>query len=187
MEEIEFYLQEAEESMQKAIEHLEGELAKIRAGKASPAMLDGLFVEYYGSKTPLNQVASVNTPDARTIVIKPWEKSMISEIEKAIQNSDLGLNPQNDGELIRLNVPILTEERRTGLVKQAKGEAEKGKVSIRNIRKEANDNLKKLSGDGGVSEDEIKAAENEVQTLTDKYVAETDKLMEVKEKDIMTV
>jgi len=186
MEEIELYLEEAEEHMQKAVKHTQSEFVKIRAGKASPNMLEGIMVQYYGSPTPLQQVASVTTPDARTISIKPWEKSVIPEIEKSIINSDLGLNPQNDGELIRLNIPPLTEERRTQLVKQAKQEAENGKISIRNIRKEANDNMKKLLKDG-FPEDSVKDAEDSVQELTDKYAGQIDKLLEVKEKDIMTV
>ncbi|MEM9327636.1 MAG: ribosome recycling factor [Bacteroidota bacterium] len=186
MEEIEFYLDHAKESMDKSISHTAGELAKIRAGKATPAMLDGLSVEYYGTPTPLNQVASVNTPDARTIMIKPWEKSTIAEIEKAIINSDLGFNPQSDGEIVRINVPPLTEERRKSLVKQAKSEAENGKVSIRNVRKETNDSLKKLLKEGA-SEDEIKGAEDEVQQLTDQHVKKIDDLLSKKEEDIMTI
>ncbi len=185
-EEIDFYLDHAKESMDKSVAHTAAELAKIRAGKASPAMLDGLHVEYYGNPTPLNQVASVNTPDPRTITIKPWEKSMIPEIEKAIINSDLGLNPQNDGEIVRINVPALTEERRKALVKQAKAEAEHGKVSVRNVRKETNDSLKKLLKDG-VSEDAVKGAEDEVQELTDSHVKRIDELLATKESDIMTI
>ena len=186
MEEVELYLEEANELMDKAVAHVNQELAKIRAGKASPNMLDSLMVEYYGNKTPISQVASVNTPDARTLSIKPWEKGMIAEIERAIINSDLGLNPQNDGELIRINIPMLTEERRTQLVKQAKSEAENGKVSVRNIRKDTNDSLKKLLKEGA-SEDLVKDAEDEVQKLTDKHTASIDKIFEVKEKDIMTI
>ena len=186
MEELDMFLEEAEDLMKKAVEHTKAELTKIRAGKAMPGMLDGLMVEYYGNATPINQVASINTPDARTLVIKPWEKGMIGEIEKSIQNSDLGITPQNDGELVRLNIPPLTEERRKSLVKQAKGEAENGKISIRNIRKDTNDSLKKLLKEG-VSEDEVKRAEDTVQELTNKYSAQIDKLLEDKEKDIMTV
>ena len=186
MEEIDFYLDVAREMMEKAIQHTRDAMTKIRAGKASPSILDGLFVEYYGSMTPLSQVASVTTPDARTISIKPWEKTIIPEIEKAIINSDLGLNPQNDGELVRINVPSLTGERREALVKQAKAEAEQGKVSIRNARKETNDALKKLKNDG-VSEDAIKGAEEEVQELTDKFSADIDSILVVKEKEIITV
>ncbi len=186
MEEIDLYLEEARELMEKSLNHTRQELAKIRAGKAMPSMLDGLMVEYYGSATPITQVASINTPDARSIVIKPWERKMISEIEKAIINSDLGLNPQNDGELIRLNVPPLTEERRKNLVKHTKSEAENGKVSIRNIRKDILHSLKKLLKEGA-SEDEVKKAEDEVQVLTDKYVAKIDEAFVRKEEEIMTV
>lgn len=186
MEEIEIYLDAAREMMEKAVAHTKIELAKIRAGKAMPSMLDGLMVEYYGTPTPINQVASVSTPDARTIFIKPWEKSMIGAIEKAIINSDLGLNPQNDGENIILNVPQLTEERRMQLAKQAKAATEDGKISIRNARKEANDELKKLLKDG-VSEDAVKGAEDDVQGLTDKFTKKMDELFEHKEKEIMTV
>jgi ribosome recycling factor len=149
-------------------------------------MLDGILVEYYGNPTPLNQVSSINTPDARSIVIKPWEKKIIADIERAIINSDIGLNPQNDGELIRLNVPPLSEERRQQLVKQAKHEAEIGRVSIRNIRKDTNDHLKKLLKEH-VSEDDVKWAEDEVQKLTDDYITKIDEMLIKKEKDIMTV
>lgn len=186
MEEIDLFLDEANDLMDKAIEHVNHELSKIRAGKAMPNMLDGIFVEYYGNMTPMNQVASINTPDARSLLIKPWEKSVLGEIEKAIINSDLGLNPQNDGETIRINIPPLTEERRLNLMKQVKAEAENGKVSIRNIRKETNDSLKKLLKEG-VSEDLVKDAEGEVQKLTDKHTARIDQLIEAKEEDIMTI
>lgn len=186
MDEIELHLEEANEKMDNAVKHTRDALSKIRAGKAMPSMLEGIQVMYYGNMTPLNQVASVTTPDARTISIKPWEKSTIPEIEKAIMNSDLGLNPQNDGELVRINVPPLTEERREILVKQAKHEAENGKISIRNARKEVNDTLKKMKGEG-ISEDEIKSAEEEAQELTDKHTAQIDQILEAKEKDIMTV
>lgn len=186
MEEIEMFLEEAKELMEKSVNHCNQELTKIRAGKAMPNMLDGLMVDYYGSATPITQVATINTPDARTIAIKPWEKAMIKEIEKAIINSDLGLNPQNDGEQIRINVPPLTEERRLTLVKQVKNEAENGKVSIRNVRKDTNDSLKKLLKDG-VSEDAVKDAEGEVQKITDVHVSQIDELVVLKEKDIMTI
>ncbi len=186
MEEIELFLDEAKQLMDKAIEHVNHELSKIRAGKAMPTMLDGIFVEYYGNKTPLNQVASINTPDARSLLIKPWEKSTLNDIERAIINSDLGLNPQNDGETIRIGIPPLTEERRVGLVKQVKAEAEKGKISIRNIRKDTNDSLRKLVKEG-VSEDLVKDAEAEVQKLTDNHSVSIDKLITVKEEDIMTI
>ncbi len=179
-------LNDAKAAMQKAIEHADNELSKIRAGKASPAMLDGLTVDYYGTPTPLAQVGSVNTPDARTLIIQPWEKSLLGAIEKAIKESNLGLNPQNDGTIIRVNVPPLTEERRRNLVKQLKGEAENGKIAIRNIRKDINDKIKKLKTEG-VSDDEMKTGEGEVQKLTDSYIVKVDQMAEAKEKDIMTV
>jgi len=177
---------DAKASMDKAIDHADGELLKIRAGKASPSMLDDIMVDYYGSPTPLSQVGSVNTPDARTIVIQPWEKSLLSAIEKAIMEANLGVNPQNDGIIIRINVPPLTEERRRDLVKKAKGEAENGKIAIRNIRKDANEKIRKLKTEG-VSEDEMKVGEAEIQKLTDAYIIKVDVLSEAKEKDIMTV
>ena len=183
-EELEMYLEEAKEMMDKAVDHTQSAFVKIRAGKAMPSMLDGVEVEYYGASTPLQQVASVTAPDARTISIKPWEKAMIPEIEKAIINGNLGFNPQNDGEMIRINIPPLTEERRLQLMKQVKAEAENGKISVRNARKEINDALKKLEG---ISEDLIKDGEATVQKLTDSHVAKIDSLVELKEKDIMTV
>jgi ribosome recycling factor len=172
--------------MDKAIDHCENELQKIRAGKASPAMLDDVYVDYYGTSTPLSQIGNVNTPDARTIVVQPWEKNMLGPIEKAIMEANLGLNPQNDGVIIRLNVPPLTEERRRDLVKRAKGEAETGKIAIRNLRKDANEKIRKLKAEG-VSEDEMKAGEAEIQKLTDAYIIKVDQHSEAKEKDIMTV
>lgn len=172
--------------MDKAIDHCESELQKIRAGKANPAMLDDVYVDYYGSPTPLSQVGNVNTPDARTIVIQPWEKSLLQAIEKAIKEANLGLNPQNDGVIIRINVPPLTEERRRDLVKKAKAEAETGKIAIRNLRKDANEKIRKLKAEG-VSEDEMKAGEAEIQKLTDAYIIKVDQHSEAKEKDIMTV
>ena len=186
MEEVDFFLEHAVETMGKSIERLSQELTKIRAGKAMPNMLDALNVDYYGNSTPVHQVASITTPDARTLIIKPWEKAMIGEIEKAIVNSDLGLNPQNDGEIVRINIPALTEERRIILVKQAKAAAENGKVSIRNIRKDTNEQLKKLLKEGA-SEDLIKDAEANVQKHTDEHVKKIDGIFEVKEKDIMTL
>jgi ribosome recycling factor len=186
MEEIEMYLDEARQLMGKAISHLKGELVKIRAGKASPSMLDSIMVEYYGAPTPLNQTASVTTPDARTIFIKPWEKKVIGDIERAIMNSDLGLNPQNDGEQVIINIPTLTEERREQLVKQARSEGESAKVSIRNIRKETNDSLKQLQKEGA-SEDDVRRAEEKVQKITDEHTQKVDEILENKEKDIMTV
>lgn len=186
MEEIELYLDEAQELMQKAVDHTAAELVKIRAGKAMPNMLDGIMVQYYGAPTPLNQVSSVNTPDARTLAIKPFERTMISEIEKAIINSDLGLAPQNNGEIIILTIPALTEERRISLVKQAKHECEEGKISLRTVRKNTNDELKKLQKDGA-SEDDIKRAEEKVQKFTDNYSVKIDELLAKKEIDIMKV
>ncbi len=179
-------LNDAKASMDKAIDHTDYELGKIRAGKASPAMLDGIMVDYYGTPTPLAQIGNINTPDARTIVVQPWEKSMLNPIEKAIKEADLGINPQNDGIIIRLNVPPLTEERRKDLAKKAKAEAENGKIAVRNIRKDTNEKIRKLKADG-VSEDEMKTGEAEVQKLTDAYIIKVDKLYEAKEKDIMTV
>ncbi len=179
-------LDDAKVSMDKAIEHCENEIAKIRAGKAMPSMLDGIMVDYYGNPTPLSQVANVNTPDARTLVIQPWEKTLIPEIEKAIMEANIGLNPQNDGTIVRLNVPPLTEERRRDLVKKVKEEAEKGRIAIRNIRKDANEKIKRLKSEG-VSDDEMKIGEAEVQKLTDAYIVKVDKEAENKEKDIMTV
>lgn len=179
-------LDDTRANMDKAIEHCDNEVVKIRAGKAMPSMLDGIMVEYYGNPTPLSQVGTVNTPDARTIVVQPWEKNLLHAIEKAIIDSNVGLNPQNDGSIIRMNVPPLTEERRRDLVKKVKEEAEKGRIAIRNIRKDANEKIKKLKSDG-VSEDEIKIGETEVQKLTDGNILRVDKISEVKEKDIMTV
>lgn len=172
--------------MEMSLTHLKNELSKVRAGKATPALLDGIMVDYYGSKTPLSQVANVNTPDSRTISIQPWEKSMIDPIEKAISAANIGLAPQNNGDIVMLNVPPLTEERRKNLVKQAKGEGEHAKVSIRNTRKEANDLIKKLAKDG-LAEDLAKAAETQIQKLTDDYSVKIDATVVAKEKDIMTV
>ncbi|MGL1885635.1 MAG: ribosome recycling factor [Reichenbachiella sp.] len=186
MEEIQMFLDEAKELMVKSVQHCGQELIKIRAGKAMPNMLDGLMVVYYGNPTPIGQVATVSTPDARTLSIKPFERSIIGDIERAIVNSDLGLNPQNDGEQVRLNIPPLTEERRLTLVKQAKAETEKGKISIRNVRKDINDSLKSLEKEGA-SEDAIKGAEADVQKLTDSHSILMDNLFVKKEKDIMTI
>jgi len=177
---------EAKAAMDRALDHADNELNKIRAGKANPSMLDDVFVDYYGTATPLSQVGSVNTPDARTIVVQPWEKSLLGAIEKAIMEANLGVNPQNDGVVIRINVPPLTEERRRDLVKKAKGEAENGKIAIRNVRKDANEKIRKLKSEG-VSEDEMKTGEAEIQKLTDSYIVKVDQLADAKEKDIMTV
>uniref|UniRef100_UPI0032162827 ribosome recycling factor n=1 Tax=uncultured Draconibacterium sp. TaxID=1573823 RepID=UPI0032162827 len=185
-EEVEFVLDICKEKMGAAVEHLEKELVHIRAGKASPTMLDGVLVEYYGSMTPLAQVSNVSTPDARTIAVQPWEKNLISVIEKAILNANLGLNPDNNGEVIRINIPVLTEERRRGLVKQVHQEGENAKVSIRGARKDANVSLKKLEKEG-LSEDLEKDAEADVQKLTDDFGKKIDSLVNAKEKDIMTI
>lgn len=186
MDEIEFILDSTKESMEHAVDHLKNELLKIRAGKASPSMLDSVYVEYYGSNTKLSQVSNVSTLDGRTLSIQPYERSIISDIERAIINSNLGLNPQNNGEVILINIPPLTEERRKTLVKQAKAEGEHAKIAIRNARKDGNDTAKKLSKDG-VSEDMIKDTEAQIQKLTDSYVEKIDKLIELKEKDILTI
>jgi len=186
MEEIEMIYDMAKESMEAALDHLHKELLKIRAGKASASMLEGVFVDYYGTNTPLNQVSNINTPDARTISVQPWEKPMLPVIEKAIMVANLGLNPQNNGELIIINVPPLTEERRLNLVKQTKAEGEHAKVSIRNARKEANDEIKRLQKDT-ISDDLAKDAEERIQKLTDAYGKNVESILEVKEKDIMTV
>lgn len=179
-------LTDAKALMEKAIEHTDSEFLKIRAGKASPAMLEGVMVEYYGSPTIITSVASINSPDARTLVVQPWEKSMLGPIEKAIMEANLGFNPQNDGIVIRINVPPLTEERRRELVKRVKAEAETGKITLRNIRKDANEKIKKLKAES-ISEDEIKGGEADVQKLVDSYISKVDQLTEIKEKDIMTV
>ena len=185
MEEFDDILMEATMSMEATIEHLNNELVKIRAGRANPSMLEGLFVDYYGASTPLSQVANISTPDARTLTIQPWEKNMLQEIEKAIINSNLGFNPQNNGDIIIINIPALTEERRHQLVKQAKAEGENAKVGIRNARKDANDQLKKLKD--SVSEDLVKDFEDQIQQLTDKFVKRVDEKVVVKEQDIMKV
>ena len=183
-EDIQFILDTTEEAMENAIKHLEKQFVNIRAGKASPAMLGSVMVNYYGAQTPLNQVSNVNTPDGRTITVQPWEKSMLQEIEKGIQIANLGFNPMNNGETIIINVPPLTEERRRDLVKQAKAESEDAKIGIRSARKDANTEIKKLDH---VSEDLQKNAEIDVQEMTDKYVRKVDQIFEVKEKEIMTV
>ncbi len=175
-----------DEKMQKSIHSLEGELATIRAGRANPHVLDRIVVDYYGSPTPIQQVANISVPEPRMIQIQPWEKSMIREIEKAIQVSDLGINPTNDGTCIRLIFPELTEERRKELAKDVKKKGEAAKVAVRNIRRDGNDVFKKLKG-SEVSEDEIKDLEEELQKLTDKYIKEVDKAVEVKTKEVMTV
>ena len=182
-DDLKFIIDSTKEDMEKAIKHLEKQLINIRAGKASPAMLSGVMVDYYGSPTPINQVGNVNTPDARTISIQPFEKSMIQEIEKAIMNANLGFNPMNNGESVIINVPPLTEERRKELAKQAKAQAEDAKVGVRNDRKSANNDIKKTD----VSEDEKKNAEVDIQNLTDKFIDKIDSILATKEKEIMTV
>lgn len=182
-EEVQFILDSAKESMDAALKHLEKEFVKIRAGKASPAMLSSVMVEYYGSQTPLSQVANINTPDGRTISVQPWEKNMLQEIEKAIMNSNLGFNPMNNGDFVIINVPPLTEERRIQLVKQAKAEAEDAKVGIRSARQDANKEIRELD----VSEDLQKNVEVDVQELTDKYSKKVDAFLGVKEAEIMKV
>ena len=186
MEEVNLILEDTEERMDKSIQFLISELKKIRAGKATPNMLESIMVEYYGTPTPLIQVASITTPDSRTLFIKPWEKTIIQDIEKSIQNSDLGLSPQNDGDNVIINIPPLTEERRLNLVKQIKNEGEKGKISIRSVRKESNENLKKLSIEG-ISEDAIRDAEAEIQKITDSKIAKIDEIISHKENEITTI
>jgi ribosome recycling factor len=186
MTDVKPILDHMQDHMHKAITHLEAELVKIRAGKATPAMLDGVMVEYYGAMTPLNQVANVNTPEARTIIIQPWEKNLIKNIEKGIIDANLGLTPANDGQMIRITVPPLSEERRRDLVKRAKAEGENAKVSIRNLRRDANENIKKAQK-AGLPEDAAKDAEARTQKTTDDFITKVDKHLEAKEKEIMTV
>lgn len=178
--------EEAEEHMLHAIEHLDKEFHKIRAGKASPSMLGGVKVDYYGVLTPIEQTSNINTPDARQIIVQPFDKTTIHAIEKAIMNANLGFNPMNEGEILRIAVPPLTEERRKELFKKAKSVSEEAKIAIRNIRRHANDEAKKLEKDG-LSEDETKRLVDEIQKITDKYIAQVDQLTELKEKDVMTV
>ena len=176
----------AKENMEKTIEHLDNELMRIRAGKANVHILDGIMVDYYGTPTPLNQVSNISTPDAKTIMIQPWEKSMIDPIEKALMVSNVGITPGNNGEVIRLVVPQLTEERRVDLVKQVKNEGENARVSVRNARREANDEYKNMQKDG-LSEDETKTAEDDIQKLTDEFTEKVEKIVEAKDQDIMTI
>lgn len=185
-EDLSTILDNTESSMKKAVAHLEAELLKIRAGKATPQMLDGIMVEYYGTPTPLNQVANVSAVDARTITIQPWEKNMLQPIERAIINSNLGINPQNDGVMIRMFLPPLTEERRRELVKRCNGEGEQAKVAVRNIRRDSIESIKKLQKDG-LSEDAAKDAEKDAQDITDRYIALIEKHLAAKEKEIMAV
>ncbi len=185
-EEIEFILDSLKESMQKTVDHLEKELTKIRAGKANPSMVSSVMVDYYGSMTPLTQIANIGTMDARTLTIQAWEKSSLEPIERAIINSNLGLNPQSNGEMILINIPQLTEERRRDLAKQARAEAEHAKVGIRNARKEGNDEVKRLEKDG-LSEDLAKGIEEKIQDLTNDFGSKVDKILVAKEADIMKV
>lgn len=180
-------LSQYEGKMEKTVENLSAEYAGIRAGRANPHILDKLRVDYYGAPTPIQQVANVTVPEARTLMIQPWESSLIKEIEKTIINSDLGVNPNNDGKSVIINFPELTEERRKDLVKDIKKKAEAAKVAVRNVRRDANDALKKMNKANEISDDEMKVNEEKVQKMTDKYVANIDKLMEEKSKEIMTV
>ena len=182
-EEIKFILEAAKESMDNALMHLDKALVKTRAGKASPAMLSSVMVDYYGSQSPLSQISNINTPDGRTLSVQPWEKSLLAEIETAIINANLGFNPMNNGEMIIINVPPLTEERRRQLVKQAKSEAEEAEISIRSARQDANKEIKNV----GVSEDLEKNAEIDIQEMTDKYTEKVDAILNIKEADIMKV
>lgn len=184
MEELDFIMDSAKESMENSLIHLDRSFLNIRAGKASPAMLGSVKVDYYGSQTPLSQVANINVPDARTLTVTPWEKNMLQPIEKAIMIANLGFNPMNNGDSIIINIPVLTEERRRELVKQAKAEAEDAKIGIRNARKDANNDIKKIDG---LSEDATKAAEQDIQNLTDNYIKKVDEMLSVKEVEIMKV
>ncbi|MEZ0273237.1 MAG: ribosome recycling factor [Methylophilaceae bacterium] len=177
----------AEQKMQRALEMLKGDLGKVRTGRAHTGLLDHVMVEYYGSMVPIGQVGSVGLADARTITVQVWEKPMLAKIEKAIRDSDLGLNPSNSGDMIRVPMPALTEERRRDLIKVVRGEGEDAKVSVRNVRRDANDQLKKLLKDKEISEDDERRAQDEIQKLTDKYVAEVDKALQAKEADLMAI
>jgi len=183
LEEIEFIIEACKESMENSIDHLERELLNIRAGKASPSMLSSIKLDYYGSITPLSQIVNINTPDAQTISVQPWEKDKLQEIEKAIMIANLGFNPMNNGESIIITIPPLTEERRKELVKIAKSEIEKAKISVRNSRKEANNEIKKCE----VSLDQKSISEDDIQNLTNKYITQIDKIYSVKEKEILSV
>ena len=183
MEELEFIIEACEESMSNAIKHLDKELLNIRAGKANPSMLSSVKLDYYGSTTPLSQIANINTPDAQTLSVQPWEKDKLQDIEKAIMVANLGFNPMNNGESIIINIPPLTEERRRDLAKQSKAEAEHAKVGVRNARKDANNEIKKLD----ISDDLKKNVETDIQQLTDTFVKKIEELFSLKEKEIMTV
>lgn len=185
-EEVELIIEETKDRMQKAIDHLEHELARLRAGRANPAILDGITVDYYGVNSPLSQVSNINTPDPKTILIQPWEKNMLGVIEKAIMAANIGLTPVNNGEVIRINIPPLTEERRHQLVKQVRNEGETAKISLRNARKWANDELKRMLKEG-LPEDVEQDATDSIQEMVHDYAAKVDKVMMTKEKDVMTV
>lgn len=179
-------INDAEERMKKAIEALRRDLSSLRAGRATPSLLDRIQVEYYGTMTPLNQVGTISTPDPRTLVIQPWDKSVLEAVEKAIQKSDLGLTPNNDGNIIRINIPALTEERRTELVKMTRKSGEEAKVAVRNVRRDANDEIRKQEK-ADLSEDDSRRLQDEIQKLTDRYVKEIDNILAAKEKEIMEV
>ncbi|MDD3364054.1 MAG: ribosome recycling factor [Syntrophomonas sp.] len=180
-------IEDAEERMNKAIEHLSGDFASLRAGKANPAMVDKIMVNYYGASTPINQLANINVPEARLLVINPWDKGSIVDIEKAIMKSDLGVNPSNDGNVIRITIPQLTEDRRKDLVKVIKKRGEEGKVAIRNIRREANDMIKASEKEKLISEDACKSGQGDIQKITDRYIKDIEQVILIKEKDIMEV
>lgn len=184
---VEQVKKQAEEKMEKAIQVLKKDLLTLRAGRANSAVLDKVMVSYYGSEMPINQVANISTPDPRSLVIEPWDKSLLSDVEKAILKSDLGFNPVNDGRLIRINIPVLTEERRAELIKVARKMGEDSKVAIRNIRREGNDELKKMEKNGEIPEDIARRAQDEIQKLTDRYIKETDQTVASKEKEMMEI
>lgn len=184
---LESVLNSTEERMEKAVQTLKKDLATVRAGRATPAMLEKITVEYYGSQMPVNQVATVSIPEPRQLVITPWDKSMLAEIDRAIQKSDLGINPMNDGTVIRLVIPPLTEQRRQELVKQVRKMAEESRVAVRNIRRDANDELKKAEKQGEISEDDNRRSMEKVQSLTDKYIAQVDHILQGKEEELTEV
>ena len=185
-EDVQLVFEMTKERMEKSLEHLDNELVRIRAGKANVHILDGVMVDYYGTETPLNQVSNISTPDAKTILVQPWEKTMIDPIEKALMNSNVGITPSNNGDAIRLSIPPLTEERRKDLFKQVKNEGEHARVSLRNSRRDANDEYKQMQKDG-LSEDETKTAEDRIQKLTDEFSDKVEKIVEAKESEIMTI
>lgn len=186
LEECQFVFDFAQEGMEKALEHLEKGLQKIRAGKATPDMLNGVIVDYYGTMTPINQTANISTPDARQIIVQPWDKSIIGLLEKAIIDANLGFNPQNEGEVLRIKIPVVTEERRRELVKQAKAEAENSKIGVRNVRRSGNDEAKNLEKES-IPEDDVNKLQDDIQKLTNDFIDKIDRLFEAKEKDVMTI